>query len=266
MHILLTNDDGVHAEGLATLAAAAVRHAGPNGSVTVVAPDREHSGCGHRVTVADTLTLIREEDGPSGPGGVRVRRFSLDGTPADCVRIGLHHFADLREPGERGGPFDWVLSGVNHGGNLGVDVFLSGTAAAAREATLAGVASAALSRFRRGSDAPWEDSVELLDRVLTEILAEPPGPGAYWNANLPHPPDVPTGTTPAVVHCHPEAGPLPVSFKAVEGEGSAAVPEGSVVARYRYGGSYPDRSASEGSDVSVCFGGAAALCRLPLFP
>ncbi|NNJ25221.1 5'/3'-nucleotidase SurE [Alienimonas chondri] len=271
MHILLTNDDGIRAAGLATLAAAAARHAGPDGSVTVVAPDREHSGCGHRVTVAETLTLFREDDGPDQPNGVRVRRFSLDGTPADCVRIGLHHFADLREAGAQGGgsgdrPFDWVLSGVNHGGNLGVDVFLSGTAAAAREATLAGVPAAALSRFRRGADAAWADSVDLLDRVLTEILSEPPGRGAYWNANLPHPPDVPADKRPEVVRCHPEAGPLPVNFEPVEPDASHAAEEGEVVGRYRYRGRYPERSSEPGSDVAVCFGGAAALCRLPLFP
>ena len=267
MHILLTNDDGVRAAGLATLADAAARYVGRDGSVTVVAPDREHSGCGHRVTVADTLTLAREEDGPARPDAGRVRRFSLDGTPADCVRIGLHHFAELRMDG----PFDWVLSGVNHGGNLGVDVFLSGTAAAAREGTLAGVPSAAISRFRRGADAPWSASVELLDRVLAEILAEPPGPGAFWNVNLPHPPDVAGGEPAPVVRCRPEAGPLPVAFEAVEIDDAVAgapdaAPTGTVVARYRYRGRYPDRSSQPGSDVAVCFGGAAAVCRLPLFP
>ncbi|MEM9703551.1 MAG: 5'/3'-nucleotidase SurE, partial [Planctomycetota bacterium] len=118
MHFLLTNDDGIHAEGLATLAAVAARHAGPDGSVTVVAPDREHSGCGHRVTVAAPLTLRRVADGPAVADGAPIRRFALDGTPADCVRIGLHHFADHAGRAAGGGPFDWTLSGANHGGNL----------------------------------------------------------------------------------------------------------------------------------------------------
>ena len=269
MHFLLTNDDGVAADGLAALAAAAVRFNrsrgkeddGGGGSVTVLAPDREHSGCGHRVTVAHDLTLTRESDGPGG-----VRRFALDGTPADCVRIGLHHFADLRPDAEGGRPFDWVLSGANHGGNLGVDVFLSGTAAAAREATLAGVPAVAVSRFRRGEDAPWERSAALLDRVLSRVLAEPPGAGAFWNVNLPHPPDVPAGVEPGVVACRPEAGPLPVAFESV-GEVDAGDADGDgVVGRYRYRGRYPDRVSEPGSDVAVCFGGNAAVCRLPLFP
>ena len=270
MHFLLTNDDGIAADGLATLAAAVARYAGPDGTVTVVAPDREHSGCGHRVTVAETLTLTRESDGPTPAGGARVRRFALDGTPADCVRIGLHHFPDLHSEDEAVGPIDWVLSGVNHGGNLGVDVFLSGTAAAAREATLANTPAVAISRFRRGRDAPWAESVSLLDRVLGQVLAEPPGAGAFWNVNLPHPPDVPPGVEPAVVRCDPEAGPLPVTFEALDDPAPAPPPpDGAgarVVARYRYRGVYPERSAGEGSDVAVCFGGAAAVCRLPLFP
>lgn len=113
---------------------------------------------------------------------------------------------------------------------------------------------------------PWEDSAELLDRVLDQLLAEPPGPGAFWNVNLPHPPDVPAGTAPPVVRCRPEAGPLPVAFEAVAPGAAEPADDPSVVARYRYRGSYPDRSAASGSDVAVCFGGAAALCRLPLFP
>ena len=107
MNVLLTNDDGVDADGLAALAASARRVIGDRARVTVVAPDREHSGCGHRVTVDGPLVLSERPDGPGG-----VKRFALDGTPADCVRIGLHHFRDLpKHATEDGGPFDWVLSG-----------------------------------------------------------------------------------------------------------------------------------------------------------
>ena len=257
MNVLLTNDDGVDADGLAALAASARRVIGEKARVTVVAPDREHSGCGHRVTVDQPLILSERPDGPGG-----VKRFALDGTPADCVRIGLHHFRDLpKHASEDGGPFDWVLSGCNHGGNLGVDVFLSGTAAAAREATLADVPAAAISRFRRGGDLPWERSAATLDAVLRTVLTEPPGPGAFWNANLPHPDDMTGGGIGAaeVVRCRPEAGPLPVKFERV-----GDVPPGAVAA-YRYRGSYPDRTSAAGSDVAVCFGGAAALTRVALF-
>src|SRR6516162_8079498 len=107
MKFLLTNDDGIDAEGLAALAEAAA----PLGTIVCVAPDSHHSGCGHRVTT-DRPLRVR----PLGDN-----RWSLDGTPADCVRVALAHVAP---------DVDWVLSGVNHGSNLGVDVFHSGTVAA----------------------------------------------------------------------------------------------------------------------------------------
>src|SRR5262249_28696264 len=106
MRLLLTNDDGIAADGLAALEAAAR----PRGELTVAPPLHVCSGCGHRVT---TGTPLRVEE--HGPG-----RFAVDGTPADCVRVALHAL---------GGGFDFVLSGINAGGNLGADVFHSGTVA-----------------------------------------------------------------------------------------------------------------------------------------
>ena len=122
--------------------------------------------------------------------------------------------------------------------------------------------AAAVSRFRRGGDLPWERSAATLDAVLHAILAEPPGPGAFWNANLPHPDDTAARDPHAaaeVVRCRPEAGPLPVKFERVHD-----APPGAVAA-YRYRGSYPERTSAAGSDVAVCFGGAAALTRVALF-
>src|SRR5262249_7116594 len=113
MKLLLTNDDGIEAPGLRALADAAAAL----GASVAVAPRHAHSGCGHRVTTDAPIRLI-----PHGPDW-----YALDGTPADCVRVGLHSVVPEA---------DWVLAGLNEGGNLGVDVHHSGTVAAVREAVL----------------------------------------------------------------------------------------------------------------------------------
>src|SRR5262245_16698595 len=115
MRFLITNDDGIEAPGLRAL----VEAARELGSLQVVAPLVPMSTCGHAVTTHTALHLQKRETGS----------YALDGTPADCVRIALHNIDP--EP-------DWVFSGINAGGNLGVDVFHSGTVAAAREAALQG--------------------------------------------------------------------------------------------------------------------------------
>ena len=112
MRILLTNDDGIDAPGLAALRDAA---AVLGGDLVVVAPAECHSGCGHRVT---TDRAIRVEELARG-------RFRVGGTPADCVRIAVAQLVPDAA---------LVLSGINAGGNLGADVHHSGTVAAAREA------------------------------------------------------------------------------------------------------------------------------------
>src|SRR5688572_15733741 len=106
MKLLLTNDDGIDAPGLALLREIAAEFGEP----FVVAPDQHLSGCGHRVSTEHDLTLDDRGEG----------RYALSGTPADCVRVGLLHVCPDAA---------WVLSGVNDGGNLGVDTFLSGTVA-----------------------------------------------------------------------------------------------------------------------------------------
>ncbi|MBC7817459.1 MAG: 5'/3'-nucleotidase SurE, partial [Planctomycetaceae bacterium] len=122
MKFLLTNDDGIDAPGLRLLAEIAREF----GEVIVVAPDGVRSGCGHQVT----------NDRPLALTNVRPGEFACDGTPADCARLGLKHIA---------ADVDWVLSGVNDGGNLGIDVYMSGTVAAVREAVLLGKPGIALS-------------------------------------------------------------------------------------------------------------------------
>jgi 5'-nucleotidase len=151
MKLLLTNDDGIDAPGLAALLAAARAVGDP----VVAAPTGPQSGVSHAVT---TGTAVRVE--PRGPD-----RFAVFGTPADCVRVGLHRLAPDAA---------FVLSGINHGGNLGADVYYSGTVAAVREAVLHGWTGVAVSHYkRRGLDFDWARAAGWAARVLADLLARP---------------------------------------------------------------------------------------------
>src|SRR2546422_606167 len=121
--LLVTNDDGVHAAGLAALASALA----DLGEVHVLAPEREQSACGH------ALTLHR----PLRVQPLRERWHAVNGTPSDCVNIGILGFLPERPA--------LIVSGINHGSNLGDDVTYSGTVSAAMEGTLLGVPSIAVS-------------------------------------------------------------------------------------------------------------------------
>src|SRR5262245_12762084 len=163
MKFLLTNDDGIDAPGLQFLAQVAAEF----GEVVVVAPDDARSGCGHQVNNERPLSLAE----------VASARFSCDGTPADCVRLGLRHVAP---------DADWVLSGVNDGGNLGIDVYMSGTVAAVREALLLGTPGIALSQYvGRKNAVNWASRASLLRRVLSRLLEAPPPESSFWNVNFP---------------------------------------------------------------------------------
>jgi 5'-nucleotidase len=147
--ILVTNDDGVHAPGLAALAGAME----PLGEVWIIAPEREQSACGH------ALTLHR----PLRPHQWGERRFAVNGTPSDCVNLAVLGFLPERPV--------LVASGVNHGSNLGDDVTYSGTVSAAMEGTLLGVPSIAVSLVDEGDMAAAARVARLIAmRVLVEGL------------------------------------------------------------------------------------------------
>jgi 5'-nucleotidase len=223
--ILLTNDDGVDAAGLCALESAASRC----GQTITVAPREELSGCGHRVTIDRPLSL--DETGP--------QRFALDGTPADCVRLGLLHVAPQTS---------WVLAGINEGGNLGVDIHMSGTIAAVREAVLFGRPAIAVSQFRRRKrPVPWELATRWTGRVLDELLSATPVPGTFWNVNLPDAQDV--DGEPEIVYCPLEPQHLNVAYE--------QRPDGLF-----YRGSYQQRPRTPGSDVDVCFSGRIAVTQI----
>ena len=228
MKLLLTNDDGIDAPGLAALTEAARLL----GDAVVVAPVEGHSGCGHRVTTDDDLTLTER-----GPG-----RLAVAGTPADCVRVALHTLVP---------DADWVLAGINAGGNLGADVWVSGTVAAVREATLHGKPGIALSHYRRRDRAfDWSRATDWTVALLRNLLARPLEPGSFWNVNLPN--LEPGAEMPRVVLCPVNPHPLPLSYRR-EGD------------RFRYNGNYHDRVRDADSDVAVCFGGQIAVSLIRLF-
>ena len=158
----ITNDDGIDAPGLHALE----EIAGQYGDVLTVAPRMEMSGISHALTLHAPLRVH-----PSGPG-----RYSVSGTPADCVYLGLNHLADRRP--------DLTLSGVNHGPNLGYDVLYSGTVAGARESLIQGVPALA---FSLGGRAPYDfgEIRPYLDEVLRQALEHGVPPETILNVNVP---------------------------------------------------------------------------------
>jgi len=166
MNILLTNDDGIYAEGLRVLYKRfALHHA-----ITVVAPDRERSAVGHGITLHQPLrkTKIEVNNGFQG--------YAVSGTPADCIKMGLMEILD-RKP-------DMVISGINLGANVGVNINYSGTVAAAREAALYQVPAIAVSikghAFMNYDDAAYF-SLALAENVYKKGLPY----GTILNVNIP---------------------------------------------------------------------------------
>ena len=227
--LLLTNDDGIEAPGLRALS----RATEGLGHRRVIAPSGPWSGRGHAVTTdAPFCVEAREEDW-----------LAVDGTPADCVRVGLHHLAT-----EAG----WVVAGINAGGNLGADVHHSGTVAAAREAVLHGRPAVAISHYiARGRAIDWDSAARRAGRVLELLLARPWEPGSFWNVNLPHP--GPEAGEPEIVECPLDPSPLPLNFR-VDGDS------------VRYAGDYQARARRPGHDIEVCFGGQISLTLVRLYP
>lgn len=158
--ILVTNDDGYQSPGIKLLASVASHF----GKVITIAPDRNRSA------ISSALSLHK----PIRMNEVEAGIFSTDGTPVDCVNLGFFHALD-RKP-------DWVLSGVNHGWNLGEDVFYSGTVAAAIEGCLLGARSAAFSLTSKGD----LDNIEsFIKSFLSEWENMPLPPHRIWNINFP---------------------------------------------------------------------------------
>ncbi len=169
MRILLTNDDGVNARGLAVLEAVARTL---SDDIWIVAPAEEQSGAGHSLTLTQPVRLRRHGE----------QRYSVTGTPTDAVMLALAEVMKESPP-------DLILSGINRGANLGEDVTYSGTVSAAMEGALAGVRSIALSqsysREGMGDTVPFAAAEAWAARTLVPLMDAPMAPGALININFP---------------------------------------------------------------------------------
>ncbi|MBI3455096.1 MAG: 5'/3'-nucleotidase SurE [Candidatus Rokubacteria bacterium] len=162
-NILISNDDGIHAPGLAALAATldAV------GEVYVVAPDRERSAVGHALTLHRPLRV--ESLGP--------RRFAVNGTPTDCVNLAILGILPVRP--------DVVVAGINDGSNLGDDVTYSGTVSAAMEGSLLGVPALAVSLVQAGEGADYTTAAQAAAELTQLLLRDRESGVTLVNVNVP---------------------------------------------------------------------------------
>ncbi len=161
--ILVTNDDGILSPGISALADAAAEF----GEVRVVAPDREMSAVSHSITLNRPIRIQE-----LGAG-----RYAVDGTPVDCVHMGVHHIAER--------PPALILSGINRGPNLGIDVLYSGTVAGAREGAIQGYPSIAFSLVSRDAELTRELG-PVVREIVAAVLANGGLPrGLFLNVNVP---------------------------------------------------------------------------------
>jgi 5'-nucleotidase len=152
MRLLLSNDDGILAPGLSALA----RAVADLGEVVVVAPDSPQSAAGHAITLSHPLTVQRVQLASAG-----CEAYSVDGRPADCVRLAIKSLLPK--------PPDVVLSGINAGTNVGINVFYSGTVAAAAEATMCGIPAVAFSAATVGGAVDFDRIAPLCRWVLDHL-------------------------------------------------------------------------------------------------
>ncbi|MET0546070.1 MAG: 5'/3'-nucleotidase SurE [Caulobacterales bacterium] len=167
MRILCTNDDGIHAHGLSVLEQIAKIL---SDDVWVAAPDREQSGASRALTLSAPVRV--RQDGP--------KRFSISGTPTDCVVLGVLELMDAKP--------DLVLSGVNHGQNISEDVSLSGTVAGAMQGMQLGIPSIALSQaksFRGPGTLPWDTPLKFAPGIIKALVDRGWPSDVVMNVNFP---------------------------------------------------------------------------------
>ena len=162
MRILLSNDDGYLATGLRTLA----EHLAGLAKVTIVAPDRNRSGAGHSLTLDSPLRVERAQDDV----------YYVNGTPTDCVHIAITGLLEQ--------PPDMLISGINHGANLGDDVLYSGTIAAAMEGRFLGIPAIAVSLVL-ADGAHFRAAADLVRRIVERNLVDPLPADTILNVNVP---------------------------------------------------------------------------------
>ena len=166
---LLTNDDGIYARGLFALYQELSRDA----ECLIVAPEVEQSAVGHAITIARPLMVRKARKNGSFLG------YAVAGTPADCIKIGLGELA--------GGPVDLVVSGINRGANVGINILYSGTVSAATEAAILGVPALAIS-LDTHEEADYSAAARFA-RKMAAFLLENPLPNVALNVNVPAVPE-----------------------------------------------------------------------------
>jgi len=224
LKILIVNDDGIDAPGIAAL----IRVAAHFGEPVVVAPAHEQSAMSHRLSAGWMPYEQRAEN-----------VVAVEAAPVDCVRLGLRVFAPEAE---------WVFSGINLGSNLGMDVYPSGTVAAAREAAIMGRKSLAISQYKGpGRPVDWSWTEIQARRAIAEALARDLPLRSFWNVNLPHPED---GRADCPIRdCPVDLSPPAISFISENGA-------------FRYCGDYHSRPRQPGADIDLCFSGNITISLL----
>lgn len=166
MHILLSNDDGILAPGLAAL----YRALADLGTITVAAPDSVQSATAHAITVREAINVRRIHVHNEFFG------WSVSGRPADCVKLAVCELAESKP--------DLVVSGINDGANVSINVLYSGTVAAAAEGALLGHPAVAVS-LERGAETDFDRAAAIARRVIDAIVANGLSPGRLINVNIP---------------------------------------------------------------------------------
>lgn len=166
--IMISNDDSISAPGLFELVDVASKY----GDVWVVAPAQPHSGQSSALTVGAPLKI---KEVPSDKEGVRL--FTVDGTPVDCVKLGLHAIVP-RKP-------DFLLSGINHGSNSGTAIIYSGTMGAVLEGSMEQIPSVGFSLLHHSMKADFSLGIEFVDKIVADVVSNGLPEGICLNVNIP---------------------------------------------------------------------------------
>ena len=172
--ILVTNDDGIFAPGIRTL----VQEVMPFGRVLVVAPDKPQSAMGHAITIHSFLRLqsVDLEEG--------VEAWSCSGTPVDCVKLAIYKLLGGARP-------DLLVSGINHGANISINVLYSGTMSAAVEGAMEGIPSIGFSLMDHGMEAEFGHVRPVVHKLVANVLAHGMADGTCLNVNVPRDTGIP---------------------------------------------------------------------------
>jgi len=165
--ILVTNDDGIYAPGIRSLAKIASRF----GKIVVVAPDKPQSGMGHAITINSTLRIQKTNYHNAE------QEYSCSGTPVDCVKMAINHILKKKP--------DLILSGINHGSNSSINVIYSGTMSAAIEGALEGTPSIGFSLCDYGMEANFEHAEKFVAKIIEQSIKNKMPKGVCLNVNIP---------------------------------------------------------------------------------